>query len=573
MHNSFTSLKARTVRRLRDESSDSNTDNGLLQRRPDVVLSDGSSNISATHNLDAAALVHLKSNKAVDIDFGDQAVILVVDDNNLSRRKLNMAVKKLGHKSEVAKDGLEAIEKVRSSTYDAILLDIVMPEMDGFEVLSIIKADTKLRDIPVIVVSSLDEQTDSVVKAIELGAEDFLPKDFDLVLLRARLNASLIKKQFRDKELEYFQRVERLTAAAVVLESNEFSPEDLQIDDLAEYNDPLGRLAAVFRGMANEIYERELRLKRTMHSMQGSFLVVFAGVVWGLTPSLARLSSGEVSNPLGLAIWVNGVTALLCLTISAYRGKLPRLAWSDMQFFLLWAVISGILGRLITLWVAEYVEASALAVIATLQSFIVFAFAAVTKLEKATLRRVLGLLTGLVGVIVVLWTRFESSNAQTIWLAIALLLPVIFALEWAVLATKRPARINIIAAIGIMTLLSTVLLIPIVLFTGEFVPINAQIGTLGILVVLMAAALIASQSICLYLVSTAGPVFASQSAYAMTLAGVVWGMLLLNEALSPLAWLAFAVIILGLYLVEPKPGDSKVAINRSFLKKPNANQR
>ena len=89
-----------------------------------------------------------------------------------------------------------------------------MPEIDGFGVLSEMKADEEMRDVPVIVVSALDDETESVVRAIEPGAEDFLPKNFDPVLLRARFGASLEKKRFRDQKREYFGRIERLTEAA-----------------------------------------------------------------------------------------------------------------------------------------------------------------------------------------------------------------------------------------------------------------------------------------------------------------------------------------------------------------------
>ena len=209
------------------------------------------------------------------------ATLLIVDDNAINRKKMRLAARKLGHQADLVEGGAEALQALNTKPYDAVLLDIVMPEVDGFDVLRALKGDSKLRDIPVIVISALDDKTESVVKAIELGAEDFLPKDFDLVILNARLNASLTKKRFRDQEQEYFRRVDRLTKAAEILESSEFSPEDLDIDDLAEHRDPLGRLAAVFRGMTEEIYERELRLKRTVHILQGSFLVIAVGVVWG----------------------------------------------------------------------------------------------------------------------------------------------------------------------------------------------------------------------------------------------------------------------------------------------------
>ena len=111
-----------------------------------------------------------------------RAKILVVDDNSLNRKKMRMAVENLGHTAEVAKNGLEAIEMLTTASFDAVLLDILMPEMDGVDVLSEMKIDEKMRDVPVIVISALDDETESVVRAIGLGAEDFLPKSFDPVL-------------------------------------------------------------------------------------------------------------------------------------------------------------------------------------------------------------------------------------------------------------------------------------------------------------------------------------------------------------------------------------------------------
>lgn len=490
------------------------------------------------------------------------ARILVVDDNALNRRKLSLAVKALGHTPEAAEDGAQALEVLRAKAFDAVLLDIVMPGMDGFEVLAALKADAELRDIPVIVISALDDETASVVRAISLGAEDFLPKDFDPVLLQARLGASLAKKRFRDTELAYFRGVERLTRAAEVLEAGTFSPASLELDTLAARNDPLGRLAAVFRGMAAEIYDRELRLKRTVQLFQGSFLVIAVGLVWGLT-------SGIGSNPLGLAVWVNGIAAVFCFAVAAWRGKLPRLTGPEFLFFLAWAVLAGILQRLTTFWVTAHVEAAMLSLIVTLQGFMVFAFVAVTKLERTTPRRLVGLSVGLVGVAIVLWSRFDPGNSeQNGYLIFALALPFLFAVEAIVLAGRRPTHVDTFAAVGLMMGLSAAMLLPVAYLTGDLMALQPTLGRLELMVLLLGIIGAGSLLLAFHLIATAGAVFYSQSAYTMTLAGIVWGMLLLNEELSPVAWAAFAVILVGMYLVEPKPSDEKLVINRSFTAAP-----
>ena len=126
--------------------------------------------------------------------------VLVVDDTEMNRDMLCSLLESDGHKPSVAENGRLALELLKAKPFDLILLDVMMPEMDGYQVLERLKSDPTLRDIPVIVLSALDE-IGSVVRCIELGAEDYLPKPFDPVLLKARIGACLEKKRLRDQEL------------------------------------------------------------------------------------------------------------------------------------------------------------------------------------------------------------------------------------------------------------------------------------------------------------------------------------------------------------------------------------
>lgn len=108
-----------------------------------------------------------------------------------------MAISHLGHTSEAAEHGVRAMELLHGDQFDLVLLDLMMPEMDGHQVLAQMKDDARLRDIPVIVISALDDMS-SIVRCIEQGAEDYLSKDFDLTLFSARISASLEKKRLRD---------------------------------------------------------------------------------------------------------------------------------------------------------------------------------------------------------------------------------------------------------------------------------------------------------------------------------------------------------------------------------------
>jgi len=191
--------------------------------------------------------------------------LLVVDDNSMNRIMLSRYITKLGYRSSLAENGRQALEKLQAEPYDLVLLDVQMPEMDGYAVLKHLKADPRLRDIPVIMISAVDE-LESVVTCIELGAQDYLPKPFNPVLLRARLTACLERKWLRDQEIDYLQQVGRVTAAAAAIKANTFQPESL--DEVAWRSDELGQLALVFQEMARQVYARELHLQRQVQQLR-----------------------------------------------------------------------------------------------------------------------------------------------------------------------------------------------------------------------------------------------------------------------------------------------------------------
>ena len=133
------------------------------------------------------------------------ARLLVVDDNKVNRLLLARNVESQGHRVELAENGRVALDRLRCQPFDLVLLDIEMPEMDGFQVLEQIVADPQLCDVPVIVTSAV-EGLESVVRCIELGAEDYLSKPVNSVLLRARISAGLAKKQLRDQQRDMVRR-------------------------------------------------------------------------------------------------------------------------------------------------------------------------------------------------------------------------------------------------------------------------------------------------------------------------------------------------------------------------------
>jgi two-component system cell cycle response regulator len=191
--------------------------------------------------------------------------ILVVDDDLLNRLVLSTNLQEQGYDVATAENGRQALEMLGRQAFDVVLLDLVMPELDGFQVLERMKRDSAQREIPVIVISALDEM-ESIIRCIEMGATDYLPKPFDAALLRARLNASLADKRLRDIELEYLEQVDHVIQAAAAVESGVFECDSL--NSVAAREDALGRLARVFQNMARQVYAREQSLRRQVQELQ-----------------------------------------------------------------------------------------------------------------------------------------------------------------------------------------------------------------------------------------------------------------------------------------------------------------
>jgi adenylate cyclase len=137
------------------------------------------------------------------------AWVLVVDDDPVNRRLLTQFLEQDGYRVDTAADGREALERLRADPFDLVLLDVLMPKMDGYEVLTQMQADDVLRHLPVVMITALDD-VESAVRCIESGADDYLPKPFDPVILRARLKAGLTKKRLHDLEAQHVAELDRL---------------------------------------------------------------------------------------------------------------------------------------------------------------------------------------------------------------------------------------------------------------------------------------------------------------------------------------------------------------------------
>jgi DNA-binding SARP family transcriptional activator/CheY-like chemotaxis protein len=191
--------------------------------------------------------------------------VLVVDDSGVNRRLLVRALTELGHDVRAAEHGRRALEMLREDEhggqgFDVVLLDLLMPVMDGYSALAEIKADDRLNHLPVIMVSAVHE-LESVVRCIDLGATDYLPKPFSAAVLRARLRSSLAAKRLRDVERAYLRRVDEVVSS---------EPGGLAVEAAQETarDDVVGRLARRLLQMTREVTAREAALREEIATLR-----------------------------------------------------------------------------------------------------------------------------------------------------------------------------------------------------------------------------------------------------------------------------------------------------------------
>ncbi|MGC1217005.1 MAG: response regulator [Phormidesmis sp.] len=226
---------------------------------------EGEAATTLAHSVEAA--LESLSQEASDRAASKSGTIMVIDDNPANCDLLARRLQKQGHSVATATNAQQALRLLQAIPYDLILLDVIMPGMNGLELLKQLKENRMWRYIPVIMISALDE-LDGAVKCIELGAEDYLQKPFSPTLLRARISASLERKQLRDQEILYLSQVDQLTTAAAAIEMNQFDPDTLE--GLSQHPNKLGQLSRVFQQMAREVQSREQQLEQQVELLKVS---------------------------------------------------------------------------------------------------------------------------------------------------------------------------------------------------------------------------------------------------------------------------------------------------------------
>ena len=230
--------------------------------------------------------------------------ILVIDDNRMQRMVVARNLQQIGHLVREAESGVQALARLRAEPMDVVLLDIEMPEMDGYQVLEQIMADPALREIPVIMVTGIDDVT-SAVTCIEMGATDYLSKPVNAGLLRARIDNSLVKKRARDREQELYRQLQESFAKLQELEKLRNDLTHMIVHDLRTpltsivTGFPTIELAGDLNELQREVFDMALRGGQTLLGMINDLLDVSKMESGTMTLELAPFQVAAVVERAG----------------------------------------------------------------------------------------------------------------------------------------------------------------------------------------------------------------------------------------------------------------------------------
>ncbi|MDP7064963.1 MAG: DMT family transporter [Arenicellales bacterium] len=298
-------------------------------------------------------------------------------------------------------------------------------------------------------------------------------------------------------------------------------------------------------------------------------LLGFMGILWGLSFSLAKMSTEGGAHPLGINYWCCLVGAAVLISGSIIlRRPLPL-----RRDVLIVCTVCGVLGSVIPgtayFYAASRLSPGVLSITIATVPLMTFLAAAILGVERVSTARLLGVFLGIlsIGLLIGPSTSLPDRSAVP-WVLLAVGSALCYTAENLFVAMRMPTDVNVYTLVGGMFLVATIIMTPLVIITGTFEPLPWPWGRSEWAILGMAAITVSAYGMFLYLVIYAGPVFASQTAYVVTLSGVLWGIMIFNDEHSLWVWLSLGVMMLALALVTPRKDNSQPATSLEHVNKP-----
>jgi drug/metabolite transporter (DMT)-like permease len=282
-------------------------------------------------------------------------------------------------------------------------------------------------------------------------------------------------------------------------------------------------------------------------------LLLACGVIWGLTFSLARIATSENAHPLGLAFWQAFGGGIVLIVVCIARGKLPPLDRASMVRYVVIALVGTAVPGTLYYYAASRIPAGILAISLTTVPMLTYAFSLPLGADSYQHKRISGILVGFAAILMLVIPDTSLPDPGMVnWLLLALASSVFYSIENIYVDIRVPDDIDMVALLTGALFVASIFLIPILVAFDAWVPLRYPFTAVEWSIAGMAVISSSAYAIFFLVVKMAGAVFASLSAYVVTVAGVIWAILIFGETHSLWVWSSFALLLLGMALVTPR---------------------
>ena len=297
----------------------------------------------------------------------------------------------------------------------------------------------------------------------------------------------------------------------------------------------------------------EIPVSRTIH-----WLILFAlGTSWGLGFSLARMAALEGGRPFGIAFWSAFLAGIILIPVAFTRARKLRITPAIAKFILVVALLGSAVPGVLYFWAAAKIESGVLAITVSIVPIATYTFAVLLKRERIVARRAAGVVAGFAAICLLVLPESNFPDRSSIpFILLASGCAFCYAAENLIIDIFRPRGFHPVQLTCCMNLVSAAIVFPIAIATGQMIfPDASELGRLEFSLAALGVITALAYTMFVYLISTAGPVFASQTGYLVTICGVLWGMVLFGESHPVFVWFSFLLVLVGVFLVNPRSRD------------------
>ena len=293
--------------------------------------------------------------------------------------------------------------------------------------------------------------------------------------------------------------------------------------------------------------------RRQPHRIWPLLVLVATGTGWGLTIALATIATATGRHPLAVTFWSAVVSFAVLTAWLVLRRSRPRFDPDHIRFYVVAGLLGTVVPHVLSFYAAIHLPAGLRAAVFALTPMITLALSLSLALERPSLRRFVGLSLGVAAIALLFRPDVGGALSQhAFWVLVSLAAAASYAVENVFIALRRPAGLEPMTALWGMTLAAVIVLAGAVALTGTDLELDRPWGRAEAAIGLMAAIHVGCYAAFIFLIGRAGSVFASQVSYVVAPAGVVWGVVLLAEALSPTTLASTALVVAGLALIRPQ---------------------